>query len=370
MNPFFIHTFELTYRTDFNDLRELTDGLEMINFDGIYKSLRYVEYGITIESRRCEKEKKDGKGNYKLVLIIYPSRLIERGTYTNRIYGVDEIIKALESLKIIIESVFTNMTLNDFKLSRIDLTKDMCNIPERIIQEYILIMKRMALSYGFDLNKELEKNTEDFRPQDSFNVVNKSQGAEFVIYNKHRAAIDNKYPDEIIEHYTDTMRMELRCKRRYINFRTKNLSTEEAILFMYVYREDLMKNFYREIFKNRTDLCFVSDSWQRNFVKQKYGDKTNGIKLLGLLNEMKAIEHDLDTALNECYKSKNAIKHNLLAFNKMGFSPIPINRDDVSYMSSLDRVLGFGESNSIDKCCMRIKHSKGRKKVIFEYEQK
>ena len=51
-------------------------------------------------------------------------------------------------------------------------------------------MRTMTLGYGCKHNTELEENTEDFRIEDSFNVVNNSQGVEFVVYNKHRAAVD------------------------------------------------------------------------------------------------------------------------------------------------------------------------------------
>ena len=153
----------------------------------------------------------------------------------------DDFEIALVILDKMISSLFPELELDDFNLSRIDITNDVHNVPESIIQEYILIMRKMSLSRGYRPNTELEKNTPEFRCEDSFNVCNVSQGAEFVVYNKHRASIDQGYPQEVLYSFEDTMRIELRCSRRYINRETKGLSTSEALLYMYLSRADLVK---------------------------------------------------------------------------------------------------------------------------------
>ena len=106
-------------------------------------------------------------------------------------------------------------------MTRIDITKDIKGIPENLIHEYILLMRRMRLYSGYSFNTNLEKNCTEFRKEDSVNIVSDSQGIEFVIYNKHRAAIDNNYDDEILGYYEDTMRMELRCNRKFIKKENK-----------------------------------------------------------------------------------------------------------------------------------------------------
>ena len=82
MSNYFIHTFELSYRTTLKMILELTDH-KLVEINGEYKSLKYVGSGITIMCIRCKKEAKDGKGNYKLILIVNPSRLTDHG---NSIY--------------------------------------------------------------------------------------------------------------------------------------------------------------------------------------------------------------------------------------------------------------------------------------------
>ena len=77
MNSDFIHTLELYYRDDFNEIKELTRNITLVNMKGKYVCTDYSSIGITIYSLPCMKEGRDGKGNYKLSLVVNPSRLIE-----------------------------------------------------------------------------------------------------------------------------------------------------------------------------------------------------------------------------------------------------------------------------------------------------
>ena len=367
MDNYFIHTFELSYRTTLEDILELTDH-KLVRINGEYKSTKYVDRGLTIISRKCKKEGKDGKGNHKLILIVNPSKLIKPGSFSNNITCGDDFEIALVILDKMISSLFPELELDDFKLSRIDITNDVHNVPESIIQDYILIMRKMSLSRGYRPNTELEKNTPEFRCEDSFNVCNKSQGAEFVVYNKHRASIDQGYPQEVLYSFEDTMRVELRCSRRYINRETKGLSTSEALLYMYLSRADLVKKYYDAMFRYRTDLCYVSERWQGLLIEKWFGGKKKARKLKDCIKKLSDMEIHSETALYDSYNTKKVRTRTPSVLNDIGFSPIPIQQNTASYMSSLDTVLGFAESKKKDKCYRIIKHSKGRKKVIFRYE--
>ena len=367
MNNYFVHTFELSYRTTLDDILELTDH-KLAKINGEYKSTKYTDRGLTIVSRKCKKEGKDGKGNHKLILIVNPSKLIEPGTFSNNITCGDDFEMALVILDRMISHLFTELELDDFKLSRIDITNDVHNVPESIIQEYILIMRKMSLSRGYRLNTELEKNTPEFRSEDSFNVCNVSQGAEFVVYNKHRASIDQGYPQEVLYAFEDTMRVELRCSRRYINMKTKGLSTSDALLLMYLSRADLVQEYYNAMFRYRTDLCYVSERWQGLLIEKWFGGKKKAKKLIDYIKKLSDMDIHSETALYDSYNTKKVRTRTPSALNDIGFSPIPIQQNTASYMSSLDTVLGFTDKKVKDKCYRIIKHSKGRKKVIFRYE--
>lgn len=367
MDNYFIHTFELSYRTTLTEILELTDH-KLVKINSEYKSTKYVDRGLTIISRKCKKEGKDGKGNHKLILIVNPSKLIEPGTFSNNITCGDDFKIALEILDEMISDLFPDLKLDDFKLSRIDITNDVHNVPESIIQGYILIMRKMSLSRGYRPNTELEENTPEFRREDSFNVCNASQGAEFVVYNKHRASIDQGYPQEVLYSFEDTMRVELRCSRRYINRKTKGLSTSEALLLMYLSRADLVKEYYEAMFRYRNDLCYVSKRWQGLLIEKWFGGKKKAQKMKEYIKKLSDMEIHSETALYDSHNIKKVRTRTPSVLNDIGFSPIPIQLDTVSYMSPLDIVLGFSDWKHKDKCFKIIKHSKGRKKVIFKYE--
>jgi hypothetical protein len=271
----------------------------------------------------------------------------------------------------LLSEIFYGLDIDDFTLSRIDITKNIRNVPEIIIKKYIRIMRKMKLSRGFKINTYLEKNTPNFKKEQSFDVCNESRGANFTIYNKHKAAEEQYNSEEILQYFEDVMRVELRCKRKYIKFLTENLTTTQALIHIYGMKETLLYDYYSEMFRYQTNLCYVSNSWQKKFIMKHYSGKKKADKLIKLLDKMKKDNIDLELALNECYNSKNARINKLSAFSKMGFSPIPTSKH-ISYMSSLDRVLGFSKEYedvvTTDKCCQQIKRSKGKKGMIFEYE--
>ena len=384
MNNDFIHTFALSYRDSFENIMDLTKNITFIKIDGIYTCTDYCPFGITIYSLPCPNECRDGKGNHKLFLKVNPSRLVDSETYSNKIEDYSDLSAAIDNLNIMISNMFPSLILNDFKLVRLDITRDIRFIPEPIIQEYILLMRTMTLGYGCKHNTELEENTEDFRIEDSFNVVNNSQGVEFVVYNKHRAAVDQEYPKRVRKYYKNTMRVEIRLNRRYIRKHASYLDTDEAIFYFYNNREMIFKDFYSGIFKYPTDLCFVSSDWQERFIHRAYPDSAKERKMTKIILSIISDRKNMDRYSYETYHTKKSKIKKLSPFSKLGFSPIPVINEKISFLSSLDTLFGFNfhEGNEMEKnidtdskklndeqkeniIYHKIKHSKGRKKVMF-----
>ena len=96
---------------------------------------------------------------------------------------------------------------------------------------------------------------------------------EFVIYNKHRAAIDNNYDDEILGYYENTMRMELRCNRKFIKVKTKHSDgIFDEIIDIYEKMHIIVRNVFRHIFFD-PDLCYVSGRLFNQIISEKCGTK-------------------------------------------------------------------------------------------------
>ena len=188
-------------------------------------------------------------------------------------------------------------SLEDFKFNRIDITKDIHDIPETIVCEYILLMRRMQLYSGHEIDRQIEKNCSHFRIKDSVNLINESRGIEFVIYNKHQAAVDNGYSDDTIEFYKDTLRMELRCKRKYINKLTKGMNNAEGLIYFYRNMQNFVEKIFFSAFRD-TDVCHVSAYALDKLVKRKMKTKkvkcSNMRNLVTILN--KKSDMDIDTA--------------------------------------------------------------------------
>jgi hypothetical protein len=211
----------------------------------------YSRNGIMLFLRERTENEWKTKCSYShvLSLIFNPSRLIEYNTCINRIDNDADFIKAISDLEALIPVIFKDVLdteLDDFDLYRINITKDIDGVPENIIEEYIMAMRRLPLYSGYSINKDLEKNCLNFRYKDSPNLVNDSKGIEFVIYKKHRASIDQKYPKEIQNHYCNTLRMELRYKRKFIRKKTEINSHQKLRSICITTEKLLSEKFFRQ----------------------------------------------------------------------------------------------------------------------------
>ena len=259
MNTYFIHTIELYRLITYSEFTSLNKDLRKFKNNNEYRCLEYEKDGITILFRICtdnEKKKKGNKYGYKLIVIFNPSRLIENNTYINRIWNADVFVSSIslfnEKLKFIFENIIPDISgIDDFVLSRIDITKDISAIPENVIQEYIKTIRRFPLKYGYSLNTQLEENCPAFKYENSVNIINKSSEIEFVLYNKHQATIDQKYPDEIQNYYANTWRMDLRCGRKFIKKNTKNLDVFYSLIYFFIYKESMVKDIFYRLFFSR-----------------------------------------------------------------------------------------------------------------------
>ena len=260
MNGYFIHTIELNKNITYKELEKIKDNLHCFpknkgskNYS--WRSTHYKSSGIIIDiHKRTDREMFSGDydKNFNLKLFINPSRLLVEDTYTNKIHTLSDFHSAILKLNAEILSMFYKYTgirgVADFKLKRIDITKDIHNIPEHLVHEYILLARRMRHYSGYHINRELEDKCNGFRKEDSLNLLNNSQKIEFVLYNKHQAAIDMKYNDAI-ELYADTLRMEIRCNRKFIKkIAARSQGTHCELISIYQKMDELAKDIFYKVF--------------------------------------------------------------------------------------------------------------------------
>ena len=356
MNGYFIHTIELSKNISYEEFENIKNtmhcfpknkGSKKYN----WRSTCYKSSGIIIDlRRRTDKEMYSGDYDscYNMELIINPSRLLVEDTYTNKIHTTCDFQPALKKLNETIKILFANKThvrdINSFRLHRIDITKDIQNIPEHLIQEYILLARRMRHYAGYKFNEKLENNCDKFRKEDSLNLLNKSQGIEFVIYNKHRAAEDMRYNDAI-KYYADTLRMELRCNRKFIKKRIKkSWGTIDELYTIYNHMHEIFKGIFYKVFFEPS-LCYVSDELLKTIIWDSYGKKYSKIiKMLGFAKLVRSGEEmTIDDAISEIECSYK-VKSNLLSyFDEIKLSPLNIGDRNISFLQSLESLLEMTE---------------------------
>ena len=362
MNGYFIHTIELNKNITYKELEKIKDNLHCFpknkgskNYS--WRSTHYKSSGIIIDiHKRTNREMFSGDydKNYNLKLVINPSRLLVEDTYTNKIHTLSDFHSAILKLNAEILSMFYKYTgirgVADFKLKRIDITKDIHNIPEHLVQEYILLARRMRHYSGYHINRELEDKCNGFRKEDSLNLLNNSQKIEFVLYNKHRAAIDMKYNDAI-ELYADTLRMEIRCNRKFIKkIAARSQGTHCELISIYSNMEELAKKIFYEVFFDPS-LCYVSDELLKTIICDSYKKKYSKIiKMLGFANLVRFGEgKTIDDALNEMDCSDKVRSKLLSYFDKIKLSPLNIRDKNIHFLRSLESILEMCEPSQLEK---------------------
>lgn len=354
MNHYFIDTFELTYRGSFDEIRKLTKHMDIFKLKdkNYYICNNLSTMGFMLKSTQCSRaELYNDNKKYKLVIRIDPDKVYHKGIKEKHIYDTYTFEQMIKYLDLLLTYWFKEISLNDFELTRIDITKDIHGIPEPVIQEYIMLMRQMPLSHGFSL-KEYQKEPKEYFPENSFEVWHNNSRLEFVVYNKHHEVHSKaKYSDEDKEYYRDTMRMEVRCNRRYYKKLIDGLSTSEALLKIFNKREKIAVDTFYRLFKYYYDCCFIGHYWQKKYISIRETKKPAKIKkMLWLTEKLNDKTRPTPDNVMEAYPYSVDAKINLLCwFEDISLSPIPTQNKDIPFLQSLSSILELSTLGSQEK---------------------
>jgi hypothetical protein len=339
-----------------------------------YTCTTYKKDGITItirDSNEKEKIRCHADRHHFLILKVNPSRLLNSGTYINCIMNYGQFKQAIECLCMNLELIFGDMwddagQLKTYSLQRIDFTKDIKKVPEAVIQQFILLLRRLPLKRGYYLNKKLEANCSEFHKENSFNVVNESQGIEFVIYNKHQAAIDQKYPDDIVEGYKDTLRMELRCERKFIKGLTEENDTKKIIKNLYKSMDEKVQGIYFSMLKYHQADCFLSRYFAIKIIDRTVTGEAKKTKMVEFVKQCNRYSDynvcDVGFQLFDTEKRYKKMEYN---FMSLGIAPITIEDNTIPFIQSPDSMLEFEELSEQEKMIFGYVKRKTRGKDVF-----
>ena len=391
MNSYFIDTFELTAYIPFSYIEANLKGRYGCRpiykktkkgkdkFIGYYypASLNNNSEGIEMITKKCSKGEYYNQGeNYKIRLKITTRKVPKFKDNIEEITDINEFFKMLGYVEDFIKHRLPDMTINNFKLTRIDVTKDIHGIPEPMIQEYIMLMRRTLIAGAYDHNKRLEENTKKFRQEDSFNALKKNGSSsivEFVVYNNARAAIDQKMSEIEKEHYKDTMRMEIRCYRKYITEYIKSigfdkdLSTIELLMLIFKCKADIAEKTFPKVFSMYYDCTFLNHYWLEKHIKKELQGKPkhmdNMLALERILNRKRT--PDLSEAFelfNSKYKMFDKTKEK---YTELGISPLTIRNKEYPFIQSIASVLEFEEPTDTDIRLFKKLYKKTRQKTLL-----
>lgn len=353
LSNYFIHTIELIKAIDIEKYKELiskcnfnSKNYKWIGFQN-FINLEYIQYGIRLEIRKCtNNDIKNYSKPFLITVIVNMNMLIYNMDLTKQIHSTDEFDEAIETLFDIMDKIDSDFQIGDIdesNLSRLDIARDVHGIPENIIKEVNKMLYRIPMYDGYTNNKSLEENCPSFMRENSFNIENNSQGFEFVVYNKHQAALDNCYYNKCVDYFKDTLRIELRCKRKYIrqHFLEKNL--KRTLKNAYVNMSSSVSRVYNRLFKFPTNLCHLESKMMIKYLFDETGNKKARCRrMVTLLDELdKYPKEDLQTALDNVYpsdKRQNNIKKH---YERYGVSPITMRGRPIPFIQSLDSLLGF-----------------------------
>lgn len=377
MSGYFIDTFELTYKTSYDNMQNFLKKYAKRLVDKKHKIWEVrlpPQIGIHMITKKCSKWDKHDKGkNYKFVITVSTDNIPYKKDKTEHIYDFDGFMEVIRLMNEFIELRLPGENINSLELTRIDITKDIQGIPEPMIQEYILMMRNIFSPCYFDFNKQLEENTKGFRKEDSFNALRSwktSSEVEFVVYNKHRAAVDKNMSDKELEFYKDTLRMEIRCFRRFYRERVKGLSTIDALKYIFIHKEDIARSIYDEVFIRYNDVCFMQDHWLKKMIVRKNSGKEKKCKkMLWLADRLSYKKHPpLFELLDEYSKDRKSQTRLLNYFSELGAAPFPIKNKDIPFMQSIESLLEFQPTTENDRKLFKYLKKKTRGKQVFLHE--
>lgn len=387
MNNSFVHTVEFSKRMKKEEIDILKQKMQWFPEKNGYgelrtrKSVTYIEDGIQITYKACGEmeRKRESKFPYRIDIKWNPSRTFRRNAYINTINSEQDMEKAIERLDEKIAEIFNDPELritgiNDLRLNRIDFTIDRRGIPVDIIRQVIDILWKMSRSRGFEENIKLLEHCRTFDRNSSYNIVNQSQDIEFVVYNKGKAAIDQKYPDQIQAYYRNTLRVELRCGRKFIRrHMKKGVSTKKGIRKLYADSEIFIRGVYSQLFKYSTHVSFTSLGVMEKILKKKFGkkiDKSRRYEKMNTLIHKMARKNakNLEIELSELLLTESQKRKIIEYFGEWNLSPIILD-DKIPFLQSLDSLLGFYYAGETEKGIKQFAERHTYGKEVFYYAE-
>lgn len=175
--------------------------------------------------------------------------------------------------------------------------------------------------------------------------------AEFVVYNKARAAIDQDLTVTELEYYKNTMRLELRCYKSYIRKMADETTTIEILRHMFERRSYFIeREFYRIFDVEEITQSFLNIYWLKKYIKRSIDGKPKHKKYmidLATILDRDSLPNITDARLIYCDKHNSSLGV-MNWFEDIHISPVTIQNKEYPFLQSLSSALGFNAPTPTD----------------------
>jgi hypothetical protein len=283
---------------------------------------------------------------FKATWIVTPAKLLYPGQAMKKLYSVEEYCSACEELYKILEEIKNDSgvdLLDEAKLRRVDVTKDIETPSEEYTQEVIRLAKKALKQYGYTLKAETdeEKRLEELKDENGAFYYNKSQDVKAKIYNK---IADMKLHDYDTTGYAGLLRFELALsygfmkRKKYIS--EKYLEDDNLAWILGSIMMDAHDLLHKHITSPLWSGAMLSKELQRKYIRKYCGYKKDSAKYKKM---MKYRDRHNRTNKESTSDKKSVVRGYFL---EMGLSPLYCS-DEVGYIPAFADLLDGTENEVI-----------------------
>jgi len=267
----------------------------------------------------------------KIKLHVNPSKVLELDDLI-KLWKPNEknIAESLTKLDELVDSYFNSEhEIEDFRLTRIDFTKNVRLDDEEKVSAYIKALYNIRKVKGF--SPKYGRSEEWYDDDNSFDLEGNSNGVEFTAYDKAAALKNRKEKAERIEKAKGLLRLEVKLTtQKAIRSYTDEDNTVKRIIDLCKQsREIFMDTFLRvvpfgDLYKKDKVVKIIHENVTDKYLKRKM------LLLLDLIPKKKSL-HQAQKALND-----RNIERILEEFYRHNVSPVTLSkRHKVKHLKSL-----------------------------------
>ena len=319
------HTLELTMEADKDTFYRWRD---IAKYKDSYSDKKNKDYELISEGLTVWYHKTEFKT--KIKLLVNPSRVL----------GLDDLVRLwkpshknivefLIKLDDHIDSYFdAEYGINDFKLTRIDITKD-ARLDEDKVSAYIKVMHNIRKVKGF--SPKDWSHFEDYNQNYSFDLEGNSNGIEFTAYDKAAALRNQNENKERIEKAKGVLRLEVKLttQKAIRNYTDEEKTADRIGELCERSREIFLETFFRvvpfgDFYKKDKVVKIIQENVTDKHLKRKM------LSLVELIHKKKSL-HLAQKELND-----RNIDRIMDEFGRQNVSPVTLSkRHDVKHLKSL-----------------------------------